>query len=224
MKSFFVSTILVLTFCVGTFTQTSETSPCPTISVMGPAGIPSPDEAITFTLSLSKETEKFNLKYNWTISGGEIIEGQGTQIIKILEPKIFTGESFRATVEVIGLPKECGTVTASETLAIDICNLKRQVDEFSIPASQIDKARLDNLLIEIHNNPLAVAYILEKFERKTSQNVVERKIQKITDYLIKEKGIEKDRFVISTAISDENLTQYFIVPPGASPPEIENNN
>ncbi len=224
MKSFLASTILVLTFCICTFAQTNEASPCPTISVMGPAGIPSPDEAITFTLSLSKEAEKFNLKYNWTISSGEVIEGQGTQIIKILEPKIFMGESFRAAVEVIGLPKECGTVTASETLAMAICHSHRRVDEFLISASQIDKARLDNLLIEIHNNPLAVAYIFERFERKTSQNVVKQKIQKITDYLIMEKRIEKDRFVISTAVADENLTQYFIVPPGASPPEIEDNN
>ena len=224
MKSFFASTVLVLTFCVGTFAQTNEVSPCPTVSVIGPAGIPSPDEAITFTVSLSQEAEKFNLKYNWTISGGEIIEGQGTRVIKILEPEIFTGKSFTATVEVIGLPKECKIVNASETFAIAILHSHRRVDEFSMSASQIDKARLDNLFIEIQNNPLAVAYIFERFERKTSQNVIKRKIQKITDYLMKEKRIEKDRFVISTAISDDNLTQYFIVPPGASPPKIEDFN
>ncbi len=42
--------------------------------------------------------------------------------------------------------------------------------------------------------------------------------------MIKEKRIEKDRFVISTAVFDKNLTQYFIVPPGATPPEIEDYN
>ncbi len=128
MKSFFVSTILVLTFCVGTFAQTNETSPCPTISVTGPAGIPSPDEAITFTLSLSQKAEKFNPKYSWTISGGEIIEGQGTQFIKVLAPNFFKGESLRATVELANLPKECGTVTASETAFMTICHSHRQVD------------------------------------------------------------------------------------------------
>ncbi len=178
MKSFFVSTILVLTFCVGTFAQTNEASPCPTILVLGPAGIPSPDEAVTFTVSFSKEAETLNLKYNWTISSGEIIEGQGTQVIRVLEPKIFAGESLKATVEVTNLPKECETVTASETFAIAILHSHRRVDEFSMSASQIDKARLDNLFIELQNNPLAVTYIFEKFERKTSQNEVKRKIQK----------------------------------------------
>ncbi len=228
MKSFFASIILVLTFCVGTFAQTSETSPCPTISVTGPAGVFEPGEIITFTVSLSKEAEKFNPKYNWTVTGGEIVEGQATQVIRVLVPKVSvpkvsTEIRIVATVVVADLPKECGTVTASETAAMIICYFHRQIDEFSMPASRIDKARLDNLLLELQNNPLAVAYIFERFERKTSQNIIKQKIQKITDYLLMKKRIEKDRFVISIAESDENLTQYFIVPPGAMPPKIEDN-
>jgi len=223
MKSIFIFTILVLSFCVGTFAQTNETSPCPTISVMGPAGIPSSDEAIVFTVSLSKEADKFNPKYNWTISGGEIIEGQGTQVISVSAPKFFTGESLRATVELANLPKECGTVTASETAFMAICYSHRQVDEFSMPASRIDKARLENLVVELENNPSANGYIIEKFAKKTSEKVVREKIQKITEYLVKERQIEKERIVILTAMSNENLTQYFIVPPGASPPEIKEN-
>jgi len=222
MKSFFASTILVLTFCIGTFAQTNEVSPCPTISVMGQPGIPTPDETITFTAEVSEEAKKFKTEYKWTVTNGEIIEGQGTTVIKVLWKDMF-GKNLTAEFEVIGLPKNCVNV-ASETAATTICYSTSQVDEFSIPASQIDKARLDNLLIELQNNPLAVAYIFETFERKTFQNAVERKIQKITDYLIKERRIEKDRFVISTAESDKNLTQYFIVPPGASPPKIEDYN
>ncbi len=222
MKSFSASTILVLIFCAGAFAQTSETSPCPTISVTGPAGIPMPDEPMTFTAEVSEEAKKFKTEYKWKVTNGEIIEGQGTIVIKVLWKDMF-GKNLTAEFEVIGLPKNCVNV-ASETAATTICYSTSQVDEFSIPVSQIDKARLDNLLIEIQNNPLAVAYIFERFKRKTSQNVVKQKIQKITDYLVKEKRIEKDRFVISTAESDKNLTQYFIVPPGASPPEIEDYN
>ncbi len=222
MKSFFVSTILVLTFCVGTFAQTSETSPCPTISVTGPAGIPMADEPMTFTAEVSKEAKKFKTEYKWTVTNGEIIEGQGTIVIKVLWKDMF-GKNLTAEFEVVGLPKNCISV-ASETAATVCPPSSKLVDEFSEPISQIDKARLDNLFVEIQNDPSAVAYIFETFERKTFQNAVERKIQKITDYLIKEKRIEKDRFVISTAVFDKNLTQYFIVPPGATPPEIEDYN
>jgi hypothetical protein len=221
MKSFFVSTILVLTFCVGAFAQTSETSPCPTINLTGPWEVTKLDEPIIFRAEVSQEVHNFNAKYNWSVSSGEIIEGQGTLTIKVLRKEL--GKYITAALEVTGLPKECVN-SASETEPTCSCPDFRKIDEFSISASRIDKARLDNLLIELQNNPLAVAYIFERFERKTSQNAVNRKIQEITDYLIKEKRIEKDRFVISTAVFDKNLTQYFIVPPGATPPEIEDYN
>jgi len=121
------------------------------------------------------------------------------------------------------LPKNCYN-TASSTVACQLTPEIRNLDEFSLPASRIDKVRLDYLFIEMQNNPSVVAYIFERFERKTSRKAVERKIQRITDYLTREKKIEKDRFVISTAESNKNLTQYFIVPLGAKPPKIEDNN
>jgi hypothetical protein len=225
MRNLFISSILALTFCAATFAQTNKTSLCPTISVTGPAGIFEPGETITFIVSLNREADKINLKYNWTVSGGEITEGQRTQAVKVLVPKTSTEISIMAMVEVQNLPRECGTtITASETVAMIICRVQRQVDEFSMSVSQIDKARLDNLLHELQNDPVAIAYIFERFERKTSQKLIKRKIQKISDYLIKEKRIEKDRFVISITESNKNLTQYFIVPPGASTPKIEDYN
>ncbi len=186
MKSFLVSTILVLSFCAGAFAQANETSPCPTISVTGPSGIPTPDEPITFTAEISEEAKKFKTEYKWTVTNGEIIEGQGTTVIKVLW-KEMCEKSLSAEFKVIGLPKNCISV-ASERAATVCPPSSKLVDEFSESISQIDKARLDNLFVEIQNDPSAVAYIFERFERKTSQNVIERKIQKITDYLIKKKS------------------------------------
>jgi hypothetical protein len=218
MRNLFISSILILIFCVVNFPQTNETSPCPTINLLGPAGISDADEPIVFTAALSKEAEKFNLKYVWTVSTGEIAEGQGTLALKVLQKDFH--ETLTASLEIIGLPKQCES-TAS--VSVYICRPLNfvQIEEFSIPASQIDKVRLDNLLNELQNQPATIAYIFERFERKISQNTIERKVQKIADYLIKEKGIEKDRFIISIAESDKNLTQYFIVPPDAPSPKIE---
>jgi len=176
-----------------------------------------PDEPMTFTASLSKEAEKFNLEYKWTISGGEIIEGQGTLAVKALRKDF--GESLTLTLEVIGLPQECEN-TSSET-APNICSISVEpIDEFSIAASQIDKDRLDNLAVRLQNNPTATAYIIEKFERKTSQKAIEQKNQKIIDFL-KSKEIEKDRIVLLNAFADENLTEFIFVPAGASPPTCD---
>ena len=63
MKSFFASSILVLTFCIGTFVQTNETLPCPTIEITEPIGIIEFGKVFIYIANISKEIEKFDVKY-----------------------------------------------------------------------------------------------------------------------------------------------------------------
>ena len=81
MKSFFASTILVLTFCVGTFAQTNEPLPCPTVDLTGPAGIVMPNEAIHYSVTVDKKGKDLKLEYIWSVRNGEIVEGQGSRAI-----------------------------------------------------------------------------------------------------------------------------------------------
>ncbi|MDQ3372682.1 MAG: hypothetical protein M3521_02175, partial [Acidobacteriota bacterium] len=82
---------MIAASCVNISAQTDKIPSCPTITVTGPTSAPKPDEPMTFTASLSEEAEKFNLQYNWTISGGEITEGQGTLAVKALRKNKITG-------------------------------------------------------------------------------------------------------------------------------------
>ncbi len=147
-----------------------------------------------------------------------IIEGQQTTIIKALR-KDFEG-ALKATIEVKGLPEECPNV-ASTTIAQFHSVLGPELfAEFSTASLQIDKARLNGLTKKLLDKPYATIYIIEKFKPDTSQKSIKQKVQKTKDYLIKEKGIEKDTIVILTALSDKNLSQFFIIPVGSSPPTI----
>ena len=218
MRKVFIASILVLTFCAATFAQTDKILPCPTIEVNSPPNIPIEGEPMTFTASLSKEAEKFNLKYIWTISRGEIIEGQGTLTLKVLHRELW--ESLTATLEIIGLPTECANTTSSSITHTYFPITPIKIDEFSIFVARIDKARLDYLKMELSNNPSANAYIIEHFEKKTSRGSIARKNKAITVYL-KTQGIDNDRVVLLNALTGKNLTQFFIVPAGATPPTCE---
>ncbi len=176
-----------------------------------------PDEPITFAASLSKEAEKFNLEYKWTVSGGEIIEGQETLIVRALQDE--SGKSLTLTLNVIGLPQGCEN-TSSESVFICIGFTPELIGEFSTVAPRIDKAKLDYFAIRLQNNPSAIVYIIEKFEKKTSLNTIKQKNQKIIDYLTA-KGIEKDRIVLLNTSADENLTQFISVPAGTPPPTCD---
>ena len=185
--------------------------------MIGQGGIPDPDQPVIFTAEIGKEAEKFNTILKWNVNNSEKIEGQGTKQIKVLW-KGMCNTNLTATIEVFGLPKDCQS-TASETAAIMCCRFQPLiVDEFSVPATRIDKIKLDNLITASKNNPDAQIYIIERFSRNTSLKAINRKNRKILDYL-KMQGIETDSITLQNAFADENLTQFFIVYPGASEPE-----
>lgn len=217
MKDLLFISTLILTFCGGAFAQTNETLPCPTIDVLGPVDVTSFDEPVIFNAKVNQQAPKLNLKYSWSVQNGEIIQGQGTLTIKVLQKDF--GVSLTATLEITGLPKECA-VTASASAPMCECIGFFQMDEFSIAVSQIDKARLDNLTILLNNNPNANAYIVERFKKKTSRKAIAQKNKIIAGYL-KGNGIETGRFVLLNALALENSTQFFIVPAGATPPTCE---
>lgn len=211
MKKLLCAAILILSFCAVSFAQNNQSTACPEIDVTGPSGIPQPGETVTFTANISGTVLK-NITYIWTISTGEISEGQGTPTITV-KPDT----SFTVTVEIKGLPESCPNAS-SETVFGDLPPQAEKIDEFSLSEIRIDKARIDNLIAELQNDPTAQAYIIERFSRNISQRIIDRKIQKIGDYLVKFRKQDKDRFTIIITSADENSTQFWIVPAGATPP------
>lgn len=218
MKSFLFILILIFAFCVAAFAQTDKIPLCPSISVTGPAGVPKPDEPIVFTEILSKEADKFNLQYNWTVVGGKIIEGQGSLSVKAIHKE--AGRNLTLTVEVNGLPEECAR-TASETSSAPCLPPTLQLlDEFSISESRIDKARVDSFLVNLQNDPSAAGYIIESFTKGTSRKTIQQKSQRIFGYL-KLRAIEKDQIVLLNCFSNKTLTRFYSVPAGATRPTCD---
>lgn len=91
----------------------SAVAQCPTISVMGPSGITVPGENWIFTAKV-EGADLSKIKYQWTVSVGKIVSGQGTPIISVPMKEEMLGEAVTATVKIIGLPENCPN-TASAT-------------------------------------------------------------------------------------------------------------
>ena len=215
--------IFPLLFCLVSFfagfasAQTNPNPNCPNLNVSS-GGIVKPGEPMLFTAQVEGYGTS-GLSFDWSVSTGEILEGQGTTTIKVLKKKD-NRENLTATVQVKGLPEGCGN-TASETEPICNCIVPSVLfDEFSIPAPQIDKARLADFIIELQKNPNAQGYIIEYFKLNMPKKAIKQKLQKIADYLVKEMRFEKDRITIITSFdSSQNLTKFWIVPPVATTPQ-----
>ncbi len=84
---------------------------CPTISVSGTESISNETSAITFTANVSGGSQDDGT-YNWKVSAGKIIEGQGTAVIKV---DAEGAKEITATVEIGGVCEECNREASFRT-------------------------------------------------------------------------------------------------------------
>lgn len=222
MKKIILASISILILSLFAFGQNKEISPCPSgLSVTGPSGLTVPGVSQTFTANVDKPGN-YPFKYEWSIRGGDIIEGQGTSSIKVVQPSELGGDNLTTTVELKGLPEHCESTSASETTVICDCAYSSLVDEIPSFGSKFDndiKARLDNFAVTLINQPNATGYILGYFGKNKSESSIKTELNKITDHLIKVRKFDASRITIATAKSDNDaVIKFWLVPAGASPP------
>src|SRR4051794_14478107 len=89
----------------------SPTTKCPSIAVDCETVIPQQGNMYTVTAHITYADPNLNLTYNWSVSAGIIIGGQGTSTITI-DLTGTTGQTLTAIVEIGGLDSTCAN-TAS---------------------------------------------------------------------------------------------------------------
>lgn len=107
------SALLVL--CSSVAGQTRKIT-CPSLELTVPAQAVIEGELVTLRASLAGKPASAKLTYIWAISSGEIVSGQGTNVIQIKTDNL-GGDYVTATVEVKGLPAACATSKA-ESFAV----------------------------------------------------------------------------------------------------------
>ena len=83
---------------------------CPKLIVECPTDIPESGKTYTVKLRVEGVTSNQELTYSWSVSSGEITEGQGTSSVKIRISD--SSNSVTATVEVNGLKLDCDRVAS----------------------------------------------------------------------------------------------------------------
>ena len=217
MKKVFTAVISLLIFCILSFAQTEDSSPCERLLTYGPSGLIGAGDSITFLANIDRDPNNSKLKFEWTVKDGEIIEGQGTNMISV-RPKKGLEMSITVTLIVSGLSKNRGTLTASETTGVDRNPESRKVMEFLYSDSELDNSLLDDFAKELIDDPSALSYTLIGLETDSDRTILAKKIEEIRNYLTKNQHIAPDRLVFVNVGKIKNLIQLWIVPAGATPP------
>jgi hypothetical protein len=187
---------------------------CPNVSIYCPdvqqAGTP-----VTFTASVSGGTPGVTPVYNWKVSAGQILSGQGSPTITV-DTAGLAGQPITATVEVEGYNLDCrATCQASVPAPIK----PTKFDEIGEIKRDDEKARLDVFAIELQNSPGAQGYIIGYGGRSKRFGTGQQRAQRARDYVVTTRGIDASRVVtIDGGTRETGSTQLWIVPAGAAPP------
>ena len=187
---------------------------CPNV-VMSCPDVQQAGSPITFTASISGGTAGVSPVYNWRVSAGTILSGQGTQTITV-DTAGLGGQPITATLEVAGYNLEC---RASCQSAVPAPPKPTKADEFGEIARDDEKARLDQFAIELQNSPGAQGYVISYGGARSRYGTGRQRADRARDYLVTTRGIDASRVVtVDGGTRDSASTQLWIVPPGATPP------
>ena len=194
---------------------------------------------MTFTAQVQEEKLKIKPTFNWTVSAGEIIRGQGTSQIKVKLPGAGY-QSIKATVEVGGYSPECGnkeSAASPDALLV----MPHKVDEFGDIYSGDMKARLDNFAVSLLADPTIQGYFIYyggrfygKYggpKRLGRRGEIEARANWLRDYMLNQRGFNPNRIVmVNGGFREEWTVQLWLVPregkapvltPTVQPEEIE---
>lgn len=202
----------------------AEASPCPyPVNVSAPATVTDGD-IITFSADVGYVGQSA-LSYTWTVSppAARILSGAGTPTIQVDS----TGIGGRRVTAILVVDDGSGERACRQTSQASTAivaptltpNRPKQFDEFPSVAFDDDKARFDNLAIEMQTSPNSVGYIIAYPGRRSRAGAAARMGERAVDYITNTRGISRGRLVFLPGGTREVETyELWLVPQGAEPP------
>ena len=201
--------------------------PCPyDIRLDGPERVTEGD-LITFASFNAVKNDVIPVIYTWTVSPKNlrITSGLGTPAITV-DTTGFGGQTITADLDVNDgvYDANCRQRISVPTIVDNIPPppKSRKFDDFVSLAFDDDKARLDAFTIELQNNPDAQGYII-MYQGTDKVSMRSRKVDVLSkrtlDYLVKVRGIDPRRIVITNwGTRPQTTYELWVIPPGAQPP------
>ncbi|HKE58318.1 MAG TPA: hypothetical protein VKB46_16515 [Pyrinomonadaceae bacterium] len=199
-------------------------SPCPYPVIISAPGQVSEGEIVTYTSDLTYGGSA-SLHYTWKVSpaNARIISGAGTPTITVDS----TGLAGQRITAVLVVDDGSGDtvcrqtaqaftfVPAHEKRAIE----GREYDTCSNCKFDDQKARLDNLAVELQGDPTTTTYIFAYGGRTSPVGQADRLLARSRDYLVSQRGIDASRIILSNGgFREEDAVEIWLVPRGATPP------
>jgi hypothetical protein len=219
MKKVLFIFLAIFVFCTSVFGQTDS---CPGIELTGPSGAIRPGEMLEYTVHVETDGEEIKLEYLWAAvypdaetgkrKNAEIVSGQGTPDVRIKMP----GDQITVSVIIGGIREGC-PVMASETVSYTQCPAAVLLENFRGPIAKFDKARIDNILEALKDDPNARLYVFIGYKKAGSANNREKEAFVMDNF--SKHG--RNRITFSPIDEKADILQIWLVPAGADDPKYQ---
>lgn len=155
------------------------------------------------------------LTYEWTITDGIILEGQGTLAIKA---NCLGLENCTVEFKIKGMPPECPS-NVKRLIDVWANTSPRKVDSYGHLTLDDEKPHLDLLATELKQKESAQGYIVVYGNSKEITEDITKRLNETRFYLTGDLKISVDRVkVIYGGYKESPITELWITPPGITPP------
>jgi hypothetical protein len=196
---------------VATASNGMAQSACPSVSVSCVGTNKWCDPPFFFLASVTNTDPTQKVSFEWTVTNGRIVAGQGTSVIKVVGNR--DNRSLTASVKLIGAPPECTGTVASISLidAQGMAPPPKVIEEFGNISLKDTKMRLDSFVYQLLNQPGAMGYIVSDGKWSQAKPAIQ--------YLLT-KGINAERLRYVPGNKKKLLViKLYLVPAGAVPPK-----
>lgn len=196
---------------------------CPTVTITNCVDSIEEGQTLTFTANTGSEADpNVTPTFNWTVTAGNIVSGQGTNSITV-DTTGLGGQSITATATVSGYAVECTNVTASCTTQVIVTTREaRKVSEYGDILDDEAKAQLDIYAVELNNDPTATATVVGyggRNGRDRRRRGAQQRADFARDYLVNQRGVDASRVqTIDGGFREDAATELWLVPTGAPQP------
>lgn len=200
-------------------------SPCPfPVNISAPAQV-TEGEIITYTADVTYSGNSA-LRYTWKVtpSSARIISGLGTSTLNV-DSTGLGGQRITATLTADDGSSDPACAQSAQAVSI-IAPMKkvpivaREFDECVNCTFDDQKARLDNLAVELQNDPTTRGYIIAYAGRMSPLGQVDKLMRRARDYIVTQRGIDASRLVVvNGGFREGDSVELWVVPSGAAAPQ-----
>jgi hypothetical protein len=210
--------LAAILLCVVAVSGQTPVPKCPDLKLEFRHRISPIDQPNTIYVVYPADFDSDGISYEWRVSRGSIVLGEGTRVIDFVPSGDDAGKTADISVTISGLPSGCRN-TVIETLPIDRLPIGEPVDHIigKIGTKPRDRERLylalDSYLAQLALTPTYEGYIVIEFDRNDSSEHKRKYLRRIVEHLkFRKFDLNRITFVISTTDGKEITTLWTAAP------------